>query len=101
MKTRSGSNASIKNRPSESVALKNDQLLFLYIAVDRFLEHNLSLNGFSKHTLSIDRFFIGRIVMPLHSFFQYLPAEKDEVSSLAICEQAEYTEPSVSRINLP
>jgi len=40
---------------------KNDQLLFLYIAVDRFLKRTLALGRFLKHAISLDRFFIGGI----------------------------------------
>ena len=36
---------------------KNDQLLFLYIAVDRFLKRTLSLDWFLNYALSPDRFF--------------------------------------------
>ena len=43
MKNRLGTNASFKNRSSESIRLEK-QLLFLYIAVDRFLKRILSLD---------------------------------------------------------
>jgi len=35
---------------------KNDQLLFLYIAVDRFFRRTLSLDRFLKQALPLDRF---------------------------------------------
>jgi len=55
---------------SERVHLKkDDQLLFLYIAVDRFLKRTLSLDWFLKHALSLDRFFIGRIALISASTF--------------------------------
>jgi len=45
---------------------KEDQLLFLYIAVDRFLKSTLSRDWFLNHALSLDQFFIGGIVFYFH-----------------------------------
>jgi len=35
---------------------KNDQLLFLYIAVDRFFKRTLSIDWFLKYTITLDGF---------------------------------------------
>jgi len=61
MKNRPSKNAHFKNRSSERVRLKSDQLLFLYIAVDSLFRRILSPDRFLKHALPLDRSLFGEI----------------------------------------
>jgi len=59
----------------KAVIWKNDQLIFLYIAVDRFLKRTLPLGWFLKHAISLDRFFNGGT----ETLFKYCSTIVDEV----------------------